>query len=139
MSIHKLWVNFPSSSTSSSEQHLLGLALPSYRMSPEENSTQLPPPHPGPAGSYHAGSNCDRCLDIKRSRQSSRGAGGSVLFLEGLSATQWHRCECRPWSWTQREVSTRTVWQAKSRSELSEGALTADHGANALRAPQTKY
>lgn len=45
------------------------------------------------------------------------------------------RCEHRPWCWTQREVSARTVWQAKSRLELSEGALIDDHGANALRAP----
>lgn len=41
----------------------------------------------------------------------------------------------RPWSWTQRDVSSRTVWQARSRSELFEGALIANHGANALRAP----
>lgn len=33
---------------------------------------------------------------------------------------------------------SQTAWQAKSKSKLSEGALITDHGANALRAPQTK-
>lgn len=37
------------------------------------------------------------------------------------------------------DVSTPTVWQAKSGSELSEGALIADHGANALRAPPSRW